>query len=278
MLKKISSKFRVSRDVVEENNLLWLAPPITELEGKSLGAFDEWDPFRLKCTRLLTSKRMQCFFHAVNLINCILIAIKPVGSSGLYYYNEFGDFAPAPYVWIGNYYLWFEAFAAACLATEVFLAVIARGLLDGRYAFVRDPFNLLDAFVLCTTVVELSLLPTGWASNARALRLLRLLKPLLPLPAAAGARRLLLIAARAAPLHRALLLLLLILAYVAAVGLVPLLAGAYGRRCVPAGRATARMVEVYNDSGRVSLAVPERFCALAYNATGCAPAWGRGGD
>ncbi len=205
---------------------------------------------------------MQCLFHAVNLINCILIAIKPVGTSGLYYYNEFGDFSPAPYIWIGNYYLWFEVFAALLLLTEVILAVVARGLLEGRYAFTKDPFNLLDALVLCASVVELALLPTGWTVNARALRLLRVLKPLIALPALVGAKGLLLFATRAAPLHRALACLLLAVLYPLAAGLVPLLGGALSRRCVAAGFATARMVEVYNDTGRVRLAVPERFCSF----------------
>ena len=270
-LRHLSRKEKPTPEQLQERNLLWFAPPVTELEGWSLGAFTEWDPFRLQCVRLLTSTTVQTFFWAVNLVNCVMLAVKPAREGVVYNTNEYGDYGPAPYYFYGNYYLYIEILGAVCLALEMVLAVVARGLVDGHYAFVKDPFNVLDSFVLLATVIELPLLSKGWTMNVRVFRIFRCLKPLMSVSSFDGIKDVVLNMWRTLGEYRALLTIFLIVLYAFSVSMLPILPNLLRPRCVLAGTTTRNVVQVFDDSSLVRVSTPEVFCSLLLNRTRSGP-------
>ena len=259
----IRKRFTLTRRMVQERNLLWFAPPLVDLQGLSLGMFHEWHPMRQASSDLLRSPLLQAFCMGITIASCALLAVRPPFEAVSFGYDVYGDVVALPFHDWKNVYFVGEIVALAALAAEVAMAVVARGLVQGHYAFVKDPFNVLDAFVLVTSVVEMVAFALfGWTVILRGLRILRLLKPVLLLTQCAGAR------AAVAALRRAsgelLMLAAILLVFIAtfAGGLVTPFGGALVQRCVVRGTDTEFMIEAFNETSRVRLAVPERFCQV----------------
>lgn len=93
----------------------------------------------------------------VTVGSCALLASRPPYETVAYGYDVYGQPEALPFHAWNNIFFVGEAIAVLALAVEVAMAVVARGLLQGHYAFVKDPFNILDALVLAASVVEMAL-------------------------------------------------------------------------------------------------------------------------
>lgn len=184
----IRKRFKLMPWMVRERNMLWFAPPIDELEGQSLGMFGEWDPVRLLCVDLLSNPILQTAFFVINTVALAVLAVRPAREDVVYEYDVYGEPKQAPYYQLGNVYFVAEVIAFLTLAVEIFLTVVARGLIKGHYAFVKDPFNILDAVILVVSFLEFVLWAMGWTIILRGFRVLRMLKPMMLLNVFEGCR------------------------------------------------------------------------------------------
>ncbi len=126
---------------------------------------------------------------------------------------------------------------------------------------------MLDSFILIISVIEMGLVPTGWTLNARAFRLLRVIKPLMSLHLFSGGRHIVLGLVRAWPQYVVCAALVVIVSLTFAVGLITPFAGEFGRRCVVAGRDTVYVMDTFDNPKRIVRVVPEMFCTMPSNAT-----------
>lgn len=255
--KMIAKRFRFTKDALVERNTVMFSPPVTELPGRSLGYFDEWDPNRIICADLLRMPAMQLFFYTVMLANVCLIAVKPSNPT-LGFVDEYGE--PRAYADASNYYFVVEILAIVVLFFEMCLAVVARGLFRGPYAFVRDPFNILDVMVFLASVSEVCMTSIGWTVNIRAFRLLRLVKPGMMLQTCHGLRESIVGMLMSLPKYLVCVMLAFVFALSFSLAMIPPFSGKLVGRCVLPGRDTVTMLERFDDFSRVSPMTPETFC------------------
>lgn len=272
--KLIRKRFKLMPWMVRERNMLWFAPPIEEVQGQSLGMFGEWDPIRLLCVDLLINPVLQTGFCVINVVATIVLAVRPAREAVMYEYDAFGEPAPAPYYAVNNVYFIVELIAFLTLAGEIVLAVVARGLLYGHYAFVKDPFNLLDCFILVISVAEFIWWALGCTIILRGFRVLRLLKPIMLLNVAEGCRAAVTGIRNSVEFVCVIFLIIFVIMLAFAAGLPALFGAQMHRRCVVEHTDTRYVMDRFNDTRRVRASYGRGFgfCQI-YNSSTSMMGW-----
>ena len=267
--KLIRKRFKLMPWMVRERNMLWFAPPIEELQGQSLGFFGEWDPIRILCVDLLRSPAVQAAFFLINAVALVVLAVRPAREAVMYEYDVYGQPVPAPYYSLGNIYFVAETIALLTLVCEVLMSVVARGLFVGHYAFVKDPFNVLDAVILVISFLEFVLWIFGWTFILRGFRVLRILKPLMLVNVAEGCRGVVTGVRKSLEFVSVIFLIILVLLTAFAAGLPPLFGKQLSRRCVVERTDTQYVLDRFNETSRIRVALGrgQGFCHIRNKST-----------
>ena len=260
--------------MVRERNMLWFAPPMEELQGNSLGFFGEWDPIRILCVDLLRNPAIQTVFFLINIIAITVLAIRPAREAVNYEYDVYGEPRPAPYYSITNIYFVAEVIAFLTLAVELLLTIVARGLIQGYYAFVKDPFNVIDAVIFVVSFAEFILWSMGWTVILRGFRVLRVLKPLMLINVAEGCRAFVTSVRNSIEFVLVIFLIILALLLAFAAGLPQPFGKQMHRRCVVQRSDTQYVIDRFNDTQRLRVAYGRGygFCQV-YNTSTSMQGW-----
>ena len=272
--KLIKKRFRLMPWMVRERNMLWFAPPMEELQGNSLGFFGEWDPIRILCVDLLRNPAIQTVFFLINIIAITVLAIRPAREAVNYEYDVYGEPRPAPYYSITNIYFVAEVIAFLTLAVELLLTIVARGLIQGYYAFVKDPFNVIDAVIFVVSFAEFILWSMGWTVILRGFRVLRVLKPLMLINVAEGCRAFVTSVRNSIEFVLVVFLIILALLLAFAAGLPQPFGNQMHRRCVVQRSDTQYVIDRFNDTQRLRVAYGRGygFCQV-YNTSTSMQGW-----
>jgi hypothetical protein len=272
--KLIKKRFKLMPWMVRERNMLWFAPPIEELQGRSLGFFGEWDPIRIICVDLLRNPAIQTVFFLINIIAITVLAVRPARETVNWQYDVYGEPAPAPYYSITNIYFIAEVIAFLTLAAELMLTVVARGLIQGHYAFVKDPFNVLDAVILVISFAEHILWSMGWTVILRGFRVLRVLKLMMLINVAEGCRAVVTGVRNSVEFVSVVFLIVIVLLLAFAAGLPQLFGKQMNRRCVVERTDTQYVINRFNNTDRLRVAYGNGFgfCQI-YNTSTSLQGW-----
>jgi hypothetical protein len=249
--KMIRKRFKLRPWMVQERNMLWFSPPLEEIQGQSLGMFGEWDPIRILCVDLLRHPAIQLCFFVINAISIIALAVRPAREAILYDYDAFGEPVQAPYYKIGNVYLIAELIAFLTLGFEIVLSVVARGLLEGHYAFIKDPFNVLDAVIFAVTFLEFILWAFGWTIILRGFRVLKFLKPLMLINLSEGCRAIVTSMRSSFEFVQVIAVIIVVLLLSFSAALPPVFGAHMKRRCVVERTDTQYVLDRFNNTQRV---------------------------
>ena len=263
--KLIRKRFKLKPWMVRERNMLWFAPPIEELQGQSLGMFGEWDPIRVLCVDLLRNTALQAAFFLINVLSIAALAARPAREAVVSEYDAFeiplpacSRVAPGERCWsyyqLSNLYFIVEVVSFLTLLGEITLSVVARGLLSGHYAFVKDPFNVLDTVILVISFAEFILWAFGWTIILRGFRTLKILKYFMLINVAVGCKTVIAGIRRSLVFVQVLALIIIVLLLCFSAALPPLFGSRMSRRCVVERTDTEYMLKRFNNTARVRVA------------------------
>ncbi|XP_044280931.1 sodium channel protein type 5 subunit alpha-like [Varanus komodoensis] len=127
--------------------------------SRALFLFSPFHPLRRFAIKILIHSLFIAFITCVVLVNCVFMTLK----------------SPPK-----NYNIT-EAVFTAVYTTEFVVKVVARGFILQEFTYMRDPWNILDFFVLIVTYVSLTC-EFGSISALRIFRVLRTLKAVSVIP------------------------------------------------------------------------------------------------
>ncbi|OQR81874.1 Voltage-gated Ion Channel (VIC) Superfamily, partial [Thraustotheca clavata] len=137
---------------------------IAVFEGKSLCLFSLRNPLRHYCIQIVGHKAFTIFISLVIGFSCIMTAMDtPLLDPN----SDVGRLINAC-----NYTF------AVIFTSELVMNVIAKGLLFGSDAYMKDGWRILDAFIVAVSLIPLLVQTTSAVTGLRALRSLRALRPL----------------------------------------------------------------------------------------------------
>eukprot|EP00899_Mesostigma_viride_P008729 jgi/Mesvir1/17858/Mv12940-RA.3 len=145
-------------------------------DDKSLGLFGMGHPVRVLALRAVTWKYTEWALLALIFGSCVCLALETPAVR-----REEGRMARALFVTDVVFTLLFTV--------EMMLKVVACGLVRGRYAYLRTSWNVLDAFVVLSSIANVVLEGVfqrkGGHAGLNSLRIIRLVRALRPMRAIA---------------------------------------------------------------------------------------------
>ncbi|KAG9401991.1 hypothetical protein AC1031_007692 [Aphanomyces cochlioides] len=156
--------FHHAHETYSQRNSTIDSIPAVPLSGKSLGLFGPTNPIRRLCVFLLTRREYTWGVTAAIATSCICTAFdSPLidRTSG-----------------VGLVLDRLNTVFAILFGAEMIITIIAKGLIFDKDAYVRDPWRVLDGFIVFVSVIPLFVSKAGALQSLRALRTCRALRPL----------------------------------------------------------------------------------------------------
>ncbi|XP_076326543.1 voltage-dependent T-type calcium channel subunit alpha-1G-like isoform X2 [Tachypleus tridentatus] len=166
------SEGNIEDEVYFNGKLCWLVEPegwIKERQHLSLFVFSKSNRFRMVCSRLADDKRFDYSVLFFIALNCITLAMERP--------NIPPDSTERTILTAANYVF------TAVFALEMFIKVVAKGLWYGKYAYLKNGWNIMDGSLVLVSMVDfmLSFIAFGSPRIFAILRVFRLLRSLRPL-------------------------------------------------------------------------------------------------
>ncbi|DAZ94512.1 TPA: hypothetical protein N0F65_011865 [Lagenidium giganteum] len=235
---------------------------------KSLGCFAIDHPLRKLCIQVSTSRFFDTFIILTIMANSAILGLADYtvvddhlnpNATGIAFINN--TLVPNVISLQNTIINHSEAPFTAIFTAECIIKIIALGFSKGKGAYLRDSWNVLDFFVVVSSLV--SILPN--MPNVSAIRTIRVLRPLRSLSVIPGMRRLITALLKALPALGNVVILQFFVFVIFGILGIQLFVGAMNQRC----RTTNFPVklELNSTGGPIWPPSPEYLATLSNNAT-----------